>query len=499
MKKFVGPFAVVIYDRKKDSIVAVRDPLGDRTLFYSHQKNALLIASEERALLQDPDVNDQLDETRIATYFAFEPPPFDGSTFFKDIKELLPGHLISFENGHLRVRQYFNYEFAYDSKLQSDEEYAEQYRDLFQQSVQSRLRCIGRPAVMMSGGLDSTSVAAVAARNMNDRLKAVSWRFKELASCDEGVFINKMIEKYEIDPFQFCADNEWPLRNYENWPINPSTPVSNSFRMLKERAFRTASESGSRIVLVGTASDKLYSGTKYWLTDLLHYGNFRQAIRDTVWHVTRKGIRNFFQSTAFKGSLILKRFSPNWKPPAPDWLTDYARNLLPERVNWPVQNKDPIFRSRHNHILGLFTAHNFSVEIPHASRCGVDVRDPYRDRRLVDFMLSIPLNQLYRRGVYKIVLRNAMLNILPEEIRTRTTNISLKPLHSLGFRKESERIRRLLTRTDRVWPKYVSSDWLEQTPMRNRSSMGKMVDWLCISFDEWMHRFGRTIICNEAA
>jgi asparagine synthase (glutamine-hydrolysing) len=310
------------------------------------------------------------------------------------------------------------------------------------------------------------------------------------------LFINKMIEQYKLEPLQFCADDEWPMRDYENWPIDPNTPESNCFRTLKERAFRTAAESGSRTILVGTAGDKLYSGTKYWLTDLLHYRDFGQAIRDTLWHV---GSRKFFKNTAFKSSLMLKHFSPHWSPAAPDWLTEYARTLLPERVNWPVPGQDPVFRSRHNHILGLSTAHSHSTQTPHASRCGVDIRDPYRDRRLVAFMLRVPVNQLYRKGIYKIILRNAMRNILPEEIRTRKTNISLTPLYHLGFRKETERIQRLLTRPGCLWPKYIRSDWLEQIPMQNRSAMGQLVDWLCISFDEWLHRFGRTINWKEAA
>jgi asparagine synthase (glutamine-hydrolysing) len=128
-----------------------------------------------------------------------------------------------------------------------------------------------------------------------------------------------------------------------------------------------------------------------------------------------------------------------------------------------------------------------TAEIFHASRCGVELRHPYRDRRLVEFMLAIPASQLYRQGRYKPILRTAMQGILPEPIRLRSEPTVLTPLFIRGLAdKERTTVKDLLYGPNRLWPRYVRAEWLAQTrPGQRRSEAEELVLWLCLCCELW--------------
>jgi asparagine synthase (glutamine-hydrolysing) len=122
------------------------------------------------------------------------------------------------------------------------------------------------------------------------------------------------------------------------------------------------------------------------------------------------------------------------------------------------------------------------------------MRYPYRDRRLVEFMLAVPGHQLYNRGRYKHVLRQAMAGVLPEEIRLRVHPTSLLPLCVRGLlEREGSTVRGLVEAPDVIWPHYVRRDWLEQVfPARLGAGIDgveTVVPWLCLSVELWRQGF----------
>ncbi len=128
----------------------------------------LVLASEENAVLTYPGVSDRLNEKRLAEHFAMKTPT-PGSTFFADVKELLPAHVLIVKPDRFWSRRYWKLEGKVRLRRASDAEYAEEFLSLLQDSVKCRLRSVTRPAIMMSGGLDSGSAAALAARELAGR------------------------------------------------------------------------------------------------------------------------------------------------------------------------------------------------------------------------------------------------------------------------------------------------------------------------------------------
>ena len=141
------------------------------------------------------------------------------------------------------------------------------------------------------------------------------------------------------------------------------------------------------------------------------------AWRESLWHLHTRDCWGFLRNalvSCLPGVQWLRRLRRLRPRP---WLTAYARSCMPADDDWSRRVQAARRPSQFDILLGPYSANDSVGEIFHASRCGVELRHPYRDRRLVEFMLAIPASQLYRRGRYKYMLRNAMRTILPDQIR----------------------------------------------------------------------------------
>ncbi len=505
--RLLGPFAAVVYDIGRQTAVCARDATGGRELFYYQDAKLFLAASEEDALLAHPAVPADLDEATCAQFFALDAPS-DGRTFFGDIRELLPAHVLVVDAQETRSRCYWEPN-PDPPPLRSDGEYAERLLDLLTESVRCRLRTVGTPAVQMSGGMDSTPVAALAARELAARgvsapLRTISYVFDELASCDERQYINSMTEQYGTEAIHLPGDDAWPLSGWPDWPFNPNAPEITPFFRLQERVWDAARERGTRVVLTGLYGDDLYTGREQWLADLLREHRYAEAWQDLYFHLRREPLAEILRSrtVAYLGGQALDRIpgARRLRPvraPAAAWLTHGAAGALPGAGPCPPGQA---LSGRSTKLRTLFGSDNGrwdSRAEHHASQAGVDLRHPYRDRRLLEFGLTLPARLCYRRGYYKPVMRAAMTGILPETVRMRPLATSHLPLFKRGlFEKEAGVIRELLGNPAAACRRFVAGDWLEDHLPKNASPATdgpeQVVLWRCISYELWLSGLGRT-------
>ena len=180
--RLLGSFAFALYDAGERQLFCVRDPLGDSTLYYHQSAQRFIAASEPGALLTQAGVSDTLDETSLAAYFAGRTADH-GRTLLEQVLELPPAHYLVVDQDGWRLVRYWEPDLGRRLYLGSDAEYAEQFRALLDQAVRCRMRSPSPVGVMMSGGLDSTSVAALAAAQLGEEgaLQTISFVFDELA------------------------------------------------------------------------------------------------------------------------------------------------------------------------------------------------------------------------------------------------------------------------------------------------------------------------------
>ena len=489
-ERAIGSFATALYDPRRRRLVCARDAVGNRTLYYHLNDRFIALGSEEQAVLAHPGISREPDEHRFAQYFAIR-DSFEGRTYFRDVQEVPPAHVLSVTPRRVAVRRYWAPNQAPLDGL-SDTEYADRFRSLLTASVKATLRSTTDSVVAMSGGLDSTSVTALAARHRADsgrsqHLPVISYVFNELKPCDERRYMATMTARYPLSRQEIVGDGCWPLRDIKSWPRNPNSPEEAPYRLLQRQVYRCARQAGCRTILTGGFSDHLYTSVDGWLADLLadrRYGDakrqFFECARTDGWYRTLR--RPSVQRALGAGWLRLRRRR------RPRWLTTDARRLSSNGDSSSEQfSRRPAQQRR---VLGDSAADSASRETFHANKEGTEVRQPFRDRRLIEFMLAVPAHQLYQERCFKYVLRNAMRGILPDLIRNRRRPTSLQPLFLRGiFEREAPLVRDILEDPQANWPRFVRRDWMSRAiEGHTDSGVEAVVLWRCLTFEIWRKR-----------
>ena len=486
--RLLGPFAVCLFDGRTGQALLARDPLGDRTLYYHLNDRLLVVASEEAGVLAHADVSPLLDTTTLARLYAVE-APIEGATLFQEVRELPPGHLLAITADGAELRAFWTPPEEPTFRVRSDREWAEAFLTLLRDAVRCRMRARSPVGVMMSGGLDSTSVACLAGEEMtrggtSAPLKVFSWVFDELP-CDERTFIDAVLERYGFESHRVVGDALWPLRDASAWRREPPPPAPAPYRLLHESVWSQAHSAGVEVLLSGTFGDELYPGGETWLLDLVRERRFAAVAGSLLACLSRRGPGGLWRDPGLRhvaghalGAMGRRSLSRAFTPAKP-WLTSEGQDLAGDAGASTVRR-----------ISTPWEARSAPLTLSMSSRHRVEVRCPYRDRRLVEFMASVPGHQVYRGGLRKHVLREAMRGILPDRVRLQRNATSYLPLYNRGFfERERETVRTLLTSPDAWWPRFVRRDWLEaaiREPLRPRDDgITAAVPWLCVVTELW--------------
>jgi asparagine synthase (glutamine-hydrolysing) len=492
-ERLLGEYAVVILDKLREELVCARDALGDRTMFFSTKGSRLVIASEPWAIAEAENTKVELEESAIARYFAFENFE-DGQTLFKNICEISPAQVIVFSAAGKRKRYHWKPDYSVKLRDRSDKNYADEFRSILEESIRCRLRVTTQAGILMSGGLDSTSVACLAAQMLGQKtLTTISYVFDELPECDERQYIEMVRKRWNTHSIQIPCDDLWPWKDWLNWPVNPNHPEGNPYRLLKERTYQRANQEGIRVLLTGGFGDHLYSTGSEWLADLVFEGHLLEASRELGLYLRYSGLlptmkAGFIQKVGKRVLNTLPGISRvQRKVTLPQWLTPYASGYLSKTSPFLPSAKD-----RYRNLLGNLAAASSTGEIFNANRHALELRHPYRDRRLVEYILKVPAYQLHHRGLFKHILRNAMREILPNGIRLRPQQTSLVTLFARGQEREQKNLAVLFREENAVWRKYVRSDWVEKqwdVPVTAETDGPQaLIGWMCTSFSKWYNR-----------
>ena len=182
VERFRGMFAFALWDQARRRLVLVRDRLGIKPLYYAETPEGLVFASEVKAILASGLVATAVADGALSEYLAFGYLAGEG-TMFRGIRKLPPGHALTWEDGRISVTSYWELRFAPADRT-PEPELVRGFADLFQQSVKLRLMSDVPLGVFLSGGLDSSAIAAVTSRLVNDPLKTFSVGF-ESRYCSE--------------------------------------------------------------------------------------------------------------------------------------------------------------------------------------------------------------------------------------------------------------------------------------------------------------------------
>jgi asparagine synthase (glutamine-hydrolysing) len=433
----LGDFAFAIWDEQQQLFFCARDQMGVRPFYYFRSHNFFAFATEIKALLALEEVDPEINDARIADYLM---PLLEDheATFYHDILRLPAAHCMTISRDGVRIRRYWELDPEREIRYNSDEEYAEAFREIFTEAVRCRLDQSGSTGSMLSGGLDSSSIACTARELLTDdtrMLHTFSARFPSTPQCDEGRFINAVVKGEGLRHHNVDVDSIGPLSVAAGAFASLDEPLYGPNTFLNSALYDAARKAGVRVILDGTDGDTTVSHGITFLNELARSGrwlrlgreirgvaqNLQLPVRTVLW---RRGIKPLVPSTirgwyrAFRGGDELPWTSigvASEELARQTYVQARAIEFLRDRIEPPQTAREFHLRGLRSALLPLTMEELNNV----SALYGVEPRYPFFDRRLVEFCLALPGDQKIHHGWTRMIMRRGMEGILPEEIRWR--------------------------------------------------------------------------------
>lgn len=426
LPKLLGDFSFALWDEKAKRLSCVRDLLGARPFFYADSSGTLVFSNTLDVVRLTPGVSGKLDDVFIADFLLDLRPDAD-RTVFLNARRLPAGHALYYQNTKTSVWRYTALPIEGPLVLKRREEYIEQFGRHLEQAVRDRLAC-GATGILMSGGLDSTSVAAIARRVQADRgiegsLHAYTVDYDPLFKDEEGALASVAARHFaipiEIVPGARCV----PFGGWDEPSLRTPEPCCEPFLALHVSYYRRIA-AGARVALRGDGGDSILTGRAWpYLVFLWRQRRFDTILRAFGGYILRHGripplragIRSRFQR--WLGSSEEMSCYPRWLEPS------FERDLhLRERWQESQQSANqeerhhPLHPTGYSSLMDTLWSSIFEVEDAAWTGFGVEMRAPFLDQRLLRFLLRIPPVPWCMN---KELLREAMRGLLPREIRLR--------------------------------------------------------------------------------
>jgi asparagine synthase (glutamine-hydrolysing) len=427
IERFNGMFSFVIWDGYKKHLFGVRDRFGEKPFYYYKDSKRFLFASEIKALMQAEDMKRIPNDSIVYDYLSIGIHDHTEDTFFRGIRQLLPGHsmIISRDLG-IRITRYWE---LTERDVDIDNFY-EDFRMRFKRAVKIRLRSDVRVGSCLSGGLDSSAVVC-----MVDELKkengapSVGDTIETFSSCfddpvfDERRYIDEVINKTtSVRNYVFpLAENFWSeinaLIKQQDEPFGSASVYAQWCLM------RRAKETGVKVLLDGQGGDELLAGYMkfyyFYLLSLLKKGNPFSLVRELTGILSR-GDKGLFDVKA------AKRYIPG-----------FIKRVMPNIVDILEPGFGPPYSNRKLHIgaAGTFIQRQIldlsmssvpalvRYEDRNSMAFSVETRLPFLDFEFAERVVNYPPEYKIRSGQTKHVMREALRDILPPQIRQRKTKL----------------------------------------------------------------------------
>jgi asparagine synthase (glutamine-hydrolysing) len=417
-RHLVGDFAVAIWDEQQKKLVCVRDHLGVRPLYYAHTSEIFVFSSDINAILVHPKVNNEINDEYIADFLMFSSSIEREATAYKHIKRLPAAHYMTIDTAGIRLHEYWSPPLHQAIRYSHPSEYTEHFASLFEDAVTERIPST-QVAVDLSGGMDSSSIAAVTAahaRENGQQVTAYTNSCQALIAEDKEGNYARLIAAHLGIPVQIFASEDYPLFDRFDSPVlQTAEPFPNPGLAQYYDKVQKIISSGSRVLLTGQMGDVLFAGSITYFPHLLKTGRWIQFLSDAYVHRRNAGsLAGTGLRAMIEGAVSRFKSKKYWQPDRPGWINpDFAaRTRLEERWHaiWQMWGE---LNDTHGQLLRPWFSTQFdSFE---ALRLPLVVRHPFSDIRLVEFMLRAP-NYMHNN---KRVLREAMRDRLPPEIVSR--------------------------------------------------------------------------------
>ncbi len=438
VKRLRGMFAFAIYDGRKRAelrLFLARDRLGKKPLYYHQDANRLVFGSEIKAMLAHPGVRAIVNRAVMPLYLAYGyvPSPL---TFFENIHELPPGHMLWVEGDQTAIRRYWSApREPVDAPRFFESEYIQQVRERFEEAVRLRLTSDVPLGAFLSGGVDSAAVVAVMTRLIGGPVRTFSIGFADEPSFNELPFARRVARQFGSDHHELIVQPD-AVELLPKLVWHYDQPFADSSALATYWVARLA-QAHVKVVLTGDGGDELFAGYERFAAARLaeYYRRAPRCVQDAV----NRLARFWPESTAYDDlARRVKRFVGSAALPLPERYLEWVGIFTPEALRQLITDTveiDPVA-----HFRGYFSgragadpidellAVNLSSYLPgdllvKSDRMtmahSLEARCPFLDHRLLEYASRIPTSLKLKGMTTKYVLKRAFEGLLPSEILWR--------------------------------------------------------------------------------
>jgi asparagine synthase (glutamine-hydrolysing) len=475
--KFNGMWAFALWDIEKQSLFCSRDRFGIKPFYYTFTNDSFLFASEIKALLVHPDVGKSPNDETVSMFLAYGIQDYSEMTMFEGIYQLKPSHNMILND--LKLFQQFKYwdlEITSDLKIKyfddHDDEIKRIFGNLLYQSIKLHLQSDVPIGTCLSGGIDSSTIVKIIESMGINNQKTFSSVFIDDEKFDESNYMEKVISGTDISFYLTTPYPEDLIKNINNLIYIQDEPFGSLSIYAQYCVMREASGK-VKVLLDGQGADELmggYIGYQYsYIQTLLSDFHFYTALKELIFNL--KYHYDYFKYSRSQIKTRRERMK--------------VLKILPKN---PINRyKGKLNEILHNELFYNNLPALLHYEDRNSMAFSIESRVPYLDIDIVKFTSTMPYNQKIRNGISKIILRNTIKGVVPENIRNR--------IDKMGFVTPEER-----------WMSEEMMDFVFDIFQSNSFKERKYWDWIKVNKEYYLnfiqgnapysHEFWR-IACTE--
>ncbi|MEK7464415.1 MAG: asparagine synthase (glutamine-hydrolyzing) [Patescibacteria group bacterium] len=438
VKKLNGMFAFVIWDEENNVLFAARDHMGVKPFFYSVQNETFYFGSEIKAILAHPDFKKELNEVGVFHYLTFSSTPAP-HTLFKDVQKLEAAHYLLIRNGKIETKEYWSPVNGEGENL-NESQYIERVRSLLEDSVRSQMVSDVPFGCFLSGGIDSSTNAALMSKALGKPVETFSVGYKNFDEKNEFQYSRMMAKELGAKNHEILLDESHMRKFLDEYAHYADDPNGDQVCFPLFWLSKLTKDNGVTVIQIGEGADELFAGYETYLKAI--------RLRETVWDklgalpdFLKKSLQagkwmfNDFQreyirrlvlnqepfwglATAFGGEMKCDLLTEGFKKKQSKSSYEVVKHRYDE-----IRAVDPkadylkqmtYFELKHR-LPEFLLARADKMTMAHS----VEGRVPFLDKRLVELAFNMPTDIKIKGGNTKHILKKAVEGIIPQEIIDR--------------------------------------------------------------------------------
>ena len=435
VERLRGMFAFAIWDSRQRSLLLARDRIGKKPLHYAQVGDTLVFGSEIKSLLQYSKLKREVNLEAISDFLSFGYVP-DPATAFRGIHKLPPGHTLTFKDGRIKIRGYWDFSYTRETEaaaVHDENAYIERLRELLAESVRIRLESEVPLGAFLSGGIDSSTVVALMAREMGQPVKTFSIGFDE-ASFDELKYARVTAQRFGTEHHEFVVTpdicrivGEIVWHHDEPFADISSIPTYVVSKMAREYV---------TVVLSGDGGDEVFGGYERYLVEKqrARYERIPAFVRHHLMRPLSRALPPGAYGKRFLGNISLDA-GPRYVDNESYFNEEAKRSLLSAEILRALNGYSsaaaferiynlPTSSAHLDHLMYLdskaYLPGDVMVKVDRMSMAtSLETRAPLLDHKLIEFVQTIPASLKLRNLETKYILKRAMAGMIPDEIIQR--------------------------------------------------------------------------------